>query len=152
MDPSEISDRLELQELAFAYAAALDERDAEAFAGLFTPDGHLGVYEPDPEQQLLGYDGRDEIRTAVALLDPYDETLHVMTNHRVVLDGDDATGTVYCLAHHITVRDGARHNLVMTIRYHDRYRRSGGAWRFAHRKIVRLWNERRPVLADRAAF
>jgi 3-phenylpropionate/cinnamic acid dioxygenase small subunit len=152
MDPSEMSDRLELQELAFAYAAALDERNSEAFAELFTPDAHLGVYEPDSETPLLGYDGHDEIRTAVALLDRYDETLHVMTNHRVTLDGDDATGTVYCLAHHITVREGTRHNLVMTIRYHDRYRRSTGAWRLTHRKIVRFWNELRPVLVERAAF
>jgi hypothetical protein len=152
MDPSEMSDRLDLQELAFAYAAALDERDGEAFAGLFTPNAHLGVYDPDSEKPLLGYDGHDEIRQAIALLDPYDETLHVMTNHRVALDGENATGTVYCLAHHISVRDGTRCNLVMTIRYYDRYRRVDGAWRFAHRKIVRFWNELRPVLDERAAF
>ena len=147
-----VSDRLELADLAYAYAAALDERDVAGFAALFTEDAHLGVYEPDAELPLLGYDGRTEIAQAVGLLDPYGETMHVVSNHRVEVDGDQASGVVYCLAHHNTVRDGAPHNLVMTIRYHDRYRRTGDGWRFTHRKIVRFWNELRPLLDERAAF
>src|SRR5450432_119615 len=113
-----VSDRLELADLAYAYAAA---RDVAAFAALFTEDAHLGVYEPGSERPLLGYDGRAQIADAVALLDPYGETMHVVSNHRVSVDGDQATGVVYCLAHHTTVRDDAPHNLVMTIRYYDRY-------------------------------
>jgi 3-phenylpropionate/cinnamic acid dioxygenase small subunit len=147
-----VSDRLDLADLAYAYATALDERDVEGFAALFTEDAHLGVYEPDAEQPLLGYDGRAEIAQAVGLLDPYGETMHVVSNHRVEVDGDRASGVVYCLAHHNTVRDGVPHNLVMTIRYHDRYRRTAAGWRFEHRKIVRFWNELRPLLDDRAPF
>jgi 3-phenylpropionate/cinnamic acid dioxygenase small subunit len=146
-----VSDRLELGDLAYAYATALDERDVEGFAALFTRDGHLGVYEPDAEQPLLGYDGAD-IARAVGLLDDYGETMHVVSNHRVEVDGERASGVVYCRAHHTTVRDGARFDLVMTIRYHDRYRRTPAGWRFSHRKIVRLWNELRPLLDERAAF
>lgn len=108
-----VSDRLDLADLAYAYATALDERDVEGFAALFTEDAHLGVYEPDAEQPLLGYDGRAEIAQAVGLLDPYGETMHVVSNHRVEVDGDRASGVVYCLAHHNTVRDGVPHNLVM---------------------------------------
>jgi hypothetical protein len=78
--------------------------------------------------------------------------MHVVSNHRVEVDGDRASGVVYCLAHHNTVCDGVPHNLVMTIRYHDRYRRTAAGWRFEHRKIVRFWNELRPLLDDRAAF
>jgi ketosteroid isomerase-like protein len=147
-----VLDRLELADLAYAYAAALDERDVAAFAALFTEDAHLGVYDPESDVPLLGYDGRAQIADAVALLDPYGATMHVVSNHRVGVDGDEATGVVYCVAHHSTVRDGAPHNLVMTIRYYDRYRRTGDGWRFTHRKIVRFWNELRPVLDERAAF
>ena len=146
-----VSDRLELADLAYAYATALDERDVDGFAALFTEDAHLGVYEPDAEQPLLGYDG-PQIAQAVGLLDVYGETMHVVSNHRVQVDGEEASGVVYCLAHHITVRDGAPHNLVMTIRYYDRYRRTAAGWRFSHRKIVRFWNELRPLLDERAAF
>jgi len=147
-----VADRLELADLAYAYAAALDERDVEGFAALFTEDAHLGVYEPQAERPLLGYDGRGEIAQAVGLLDPYGETMHVVSNHRVEVDGDRGSGVVYCLAHHNTRRDGAPHNLVMTIRYYDRYRRTAGGWRFEQRKIVRFWNELRPLLDERAAF
>jgi 3-phenylpropionate/cinnamic acid dioxygenase small subunit len=147
-----VSDRLELAELAYVYASALDERDVEGFAALFTQEGHRGVYEPDSDVALLGYDGRARIADAMALLDPYGETMHVVSNHRVQVDGDEAAGVVYCLAHHNTVRDGVMRNLVMTIRYYDRYRRGGEGWRFSHRKIVRFWNELRPLLDERAAF
>jgi 3-phenylpropionate/cinnamic acid dioxygenase small subunit len=146
-----VSDRLELNDLAYAYASALDERDVDGFGALFTPDGHLGVYEPDAQQPLLGYDGA-EIARAVGLLDDYGETMHVVSNHRVEVDGDEGSGVVYCLAHHTTVRDGAPFNLVMTIRYQDRYRRTDAGWRFSERRIVRLWNELRPLLDERAAF
>lgn len=146
------SDRLELTDLVHAYAGALDARDVDGFAVLFTEDGHLGVYEPDAERPLIGYDGAGEIAQAVGLLDDYGETMHVVSNHRMEVDGDEGSGVVYCLAHHTTVRDGAPHNLVMTIRYHDRYRRTADGWRFSERRIVRLWNELRPLLEERAAF
>jgi len=149
---SALRDQLELQDLAFAYATALDERDVSGFAALFTEDAHLGVYAPEATDPLLGYDGRDEIGQAVGLLDPYGPTMHVMSNHRVAIDGDSATGTVYCVANHSTVRDRTPHNLVMTIRYADRYRRTDSGWRFTHRKIIRMWNELRPLMDEQMAF
>ena len=82
----------------------------------------------------------------------YGATMHLMANHTVALAGDRAEGEVYCQAHHLTAVDGETRDLVMTIRYRDRYARTPEGWRIASRRVVRLWNELRPVMAERTAF
>jgi ketosteroid isomerase-like protein len=149
----DVAARLALQDLALDYAVALDERDAAAFGALFTEDAQLVVYEPGVADPLLSFDGRDAIASLLERFDQWGATMHMMTNHRVKLDGDAGTGLVYGLAHHTIERDGRPHTLVMTLHYIDDYRRDGDAgWRFARRKIVRLWNEARPLMDERAAF
>jgi ketosteroid isomerase-like protein len=146
----ELTDRLELRALVDAYASALDRRDIDAFVALFTADAHLGIYEPGVEIPASRFDGTAELASLMSMLEVYGETMHVMANHTVTFDGEQANGEVYCLAHHLT--DGATRNLAMTIRYRDRYERTQDGWRIAHRRIIRYWNERRPVLSERLAF
>jgi ketosteroid isomerase-like protein len=149
---SPLSDRADLQDLNLDYALALDARNGPAFCALFTNDAIFVVYEPGSDEPLFGYTGRDDLASLMGRLDQWGATLHVMTNHRVELDGDRATGVVYGLAHHTTEHDGVPHTLVMALRYDDEYRREGARWRFAQRKITRLWNETRPLMDERAAF
>jgi ketosteroid isomerase-like protein len=149
---SDQSERLAVQDLNLDYALALDERNGAAFCDLFTEDAIFVVYEPHSAEPLFGYTGRAELAGLMGHLDQWGPTLHVMTNHRVMLDGDCATGVVYGLAHHTTELDGRPHTLVMALRYEDEYRREGTRWRFAQRKITRLWNETRPLMNERAAF
>lgn len=145
-------DRFELRDLVDAYATVLDERDSRGFVGLFTDDGHLGVYEPDSDEPLSAYNGAAELENVMEMLHAYGPTMHLMANHRVRAEDDGAAGVVYCLARHLTERDGKLSDLVMTIRYVDRYRRTGDGWRIAHRKVVRYWNELRDVVDERVVF
>jgi ketosteroid isomerase-like protein len=146
------SDREGLEDLNLDYALALDERDGAAFCELFTEDATFMVYEAGSAESLFGFTGRDDLAGLMTHLDQWGPTLHVMTNHRVRLDGDLATGVVYGLAHHTIESDGSQKTLVMALRYDDQYRRDGARWRFAQRKITRLWNETRPLMDERAAF
>jgi hypothetical protein len=70
--------------------------------------------------------------------------MHLIGNHLAQPDGgDDATGTTYCIAHHL--RED-RTNLVMMVRYLDRYRRAtDGDWLIADRRVEVLWTETRQV-------
>ena len=79
--------------------------------------------------------------------------MHVVSNHRVSVDGDQATGGVYCPSRTTTASATTPpHNLVMTIRHYDRSRRTGEGWRFAQRKVVRFRNGLRAMADERAAF
>jgi ketosteroid isomerase-like protein len=153
--PATPADHCELKDLVDAYATAIDERDRALLVSIFTPDAHLFVQEDGREEVLVAYDGSDQIERLMDLLDGYGPTMHLMSNHRIQVDGARATGVVYCLAHHLIEQDdGSKRNLVMAIRYFDRYARldAAGAWKIAERKIVRYWDELRPIVEESVSF
>jgi uncharacterized protein (TIGR02246 family) len=117
-------DRLELRELVERYAFGADTRDRETFGEVFTEDGVLAM------STGRTYDGRDAIVLTLDHLDAhYPRSMHFVGNPQVVLDGDTATGLVYCLAHHMYERDGEERDTLMVIRYRDEYRRTDDGWR-----------------------
>jgi ketosteroid isomerase-like protein len=140
-----LADRLALRELVDRYASAVDARDADAFADLFTPDAVLAVYETEGEDPVVEYRGHAALRKVMGLLRFYSATFHLMANHRCEIGASEATGETYCIAHHLTEAAGAATDLVMYIRYRDAYARTADGWRFARRDVLRQWTEERPA-------
>ena len=138
---ADLTNRLLLRELVDSYALVVDNRDTERFISLFLPDGVLTVYEPDVPDAVVTFTGSDELRTVMNLLQNFDTTLHVMANHLCQINGDMATGEVYCLANHLIKSNSGIINLCMYIRYYDTYSLTVDGWRFAHRKVKRQWTE-----------
>jgi uncharacterized protein (TIGR02246 family) len=137
-DPDEL---LALRALVDSYAQAVDARDADRFAGLFAADGELIVFEPEEDEPSISWRGPEELREVMKLLTSYSTTFHLMANHTCEVDGDSATGEVYCLAHHLTEEGSEGDNTLMVIRYRDRYTKVDGAWRFERRDVMRQWTE-----------
>jgi hypothetical protein len=143
----------ELRALVDAYATACDDRDGEAFGSLFAPDATLTIYQPFETEPLVTLEGADAMPNAIAPLSQYRATLHLMANHTTAVDGDKAIGETYCLAHHLRpTDDGGVEDLVMMIRYGDRYARAGERWQFSHRDVRILWTEIHPASADPIPF
>ena len=57
--------------------------------------------------------------------------MHFNGQSTVTLDGDEATGETYCIAHHVFSADGARQIMLAYLRYIDTYVKRSGAWLFA---------------------
>jgi len=133
----QMRDEWEIQKLSHRYAQLVDRGDGKAWAGLFTPDGvlrvgdgmeiGLDVIEGIPERQLRRYAS----------------TWHGVLTQVIDLDGDTATGEVYCIAKHIytdyhntpgSMPFSLCHDVV--IRYQDQYRRHDGQWRFSRRALT----------------
>jgi hypothetical protein len=135
----------ELRELAVRYAMACDHRDRAAFAAVFTEDGRLRVFQPSdapvPRTDLAGH---GQLASIPGLLDRFHRTFHLVGNTSYRVDGDDAEGEVYCIAHHLSLRGDAGRNYVMFIRYQDRYRRTG-SWLISDRQVLVDWTETRVV-------
>lgn len=124
---------------------AVDDRDWPGFLSLFTPDAELVTRAAPgsgrPDEVLTGL---EEIGRVREMLERFEGTFHLLGQGAYLVGGDQAEGTVYCQAHHFWTTDSGGHNLVMYIRYHDRYRQvDGGAWRFAARVLHVEWTERR---------
>lgn len=136
-------DRLELRELVERYALGADSRDRLVFGGAFTEDGVLAT------STGRTYDGRDAVVSTLDHLDAhYPRSMHFVGNHQVQLDGDAATGLVYCLAHHVYARDGEDRDTLMVIRYRDEYRRTVDGWRISRRSLQIDWQEDRPLVVN----
>jgi len=138
---------LELNQLAYRYAAAVDALDEDAFAGVFSPNGALKTYHPDEPEPFVVQRGREELagvpRTMSGM---YRKTAHLMTNHLIDLAGDEATGSLLCTARHLSIEPADMTVLTVVIRYLDRYERLGGAWFIDERRIHFLWSEKTPCV------
>lgn len=130
-----------INQLAYRYAAAVDACDMEMFKSVFTADARLRAFNPGQEEAFNDIRGHDELVSVNEIMTGmFDQTMHMMTNHLVKLDGDKASGQVMCAARHIP--KGQDHVLTINIRYEDDYVRQSGEWKIADRRIHFLWAER----------
>src|SRR5579862_7168772 len=144
---TEAADRLAIRELTEAYAHCADRRDAKGQMALFTADTHFVVYmnakDPKPSQEIHS---REALAPVFADLNQYDATTHFVGQSTIfTLTNDRGTGEAYCLAHHVTVKDGNRRLMLASLRYYDTLVKQDGAWLFAERQLYVDWVDERAL-------
>jgi hypothetical protein len=139
-DLGSVGDRLRLRDLVDRYALAVDGRDSERFAALFTVDGVLRGFQLGETRPLMQYVGREQLRNVIGeRASRFLSTFHVIANHTCEMSAGQACGVAYCMAHHLTDEDGELIDTLMLIRYHDRYRLTGDGWLISERDAIRHW-------------
>jgi hypothetical protein len=145
MGPAEAADRLAIREFFDAYAHCADRRDADGQKALFTVDTRFVVFMDgqgtEPTDVL---EGRESLTSVFADLNRYEQTTHFNGQSTIDLDGDQATGESYTIAHHLFTDDGERKIMIASLRYLDRSAKLEGAWYFEERRLVLDWSETRP--------
>jgi hypothetical protein len=137
------SDVLELKDLAYRYASGVDRRDREKFLSVFTADATLRVFQTSEEREELvsTRTGAEELGEIPDLISRYTRTFHFIGNQLYQLDGNRATGEVYCMARHLTADRHGGTDYVIFIRYEDTYYYGNGAWLIADRRVIADWSE-----------
>ena len=118
----ELVDREAIRELAVRYAAAVDGRDIDGLCDLFVDDAEVDRWGTGSDALRRMFD--DVLRS-------FTTSIHWVGNHLIDLDGDRATGQVYCRVEE--ERDGAW--VVLALVYRDGYERRGRRWRFVSRDV-----------------
>ena len=131
-------DQIALRRLSETYALGCDRRDLGLLESVFEAGAVFTIHRGEEEGRMVAPEDLARIPTG---LGRYDVTFHVLGNHYATVDGDEGTGSTYCIAHHVTGDD----DFVMAIRYDDRYRRTADGWRVAQRDLWLLWTENRTV-------
>ena len=146
LTPQEIGDRIAIRELVDAYACCADRRDVEGQMSLFTPDTEFLVYMDSrsavPTQAIRG---RESLRPVFENLSTYEVTTHFNGQSIATLERESATGTSYCLAHHVKVDGATRSLMIASIRYLDHFVKMDGCWYFRQRKLMVDWIDNRPL-------
>jgi ketosteroid isomerase-like protein len=115
-----LADRAEISELFAAYASSVDDKDFVAWQALFTDDGSYGN-RPVPKRLMVEAGGR--------LLEPFVATHHMLGQHSITLQGNEAHGRCYFMARHIRASDPAGPSDDVAGWYLVKYRRTTQGWR-----------------------
>jgi hypothetical protein len=132
-----VADEWALLRLSWLYARAMDRNEPATLESIFVDDALL-------EGDWFKVQGLSQIKQLPANLhERYVRMMHTVHNQTVEIEGDTAEGETYCVAHHIL--DGAARGgptvFDMGIRYHSRWIRSEGRWRFTYRHVTLDWSE-----------
>jgi hypothetical protein len=147
----EAADRLAIRELFDAYARCADTRDAVGQMALFTADTRFSVFMDGPGTEPTSIlEGRESLAPVFADLNRYEHTMHFNGQSTIVLDGRNATGDSYTIAHHVYTEEDTRMMMVAWLRYLDRFAKIGQDWYIAERQIILVWSETRPLGAPTA--
>lgn len=137
----ELSDRIEISDLAVIYADAIDRGDWDALDDVFTPDA------------LIDYTATGGIRGSLVEIKTFlSEVMGMFTSYqhltgpvKIDLAGDTATGRAIC--HNpmtITGPDGVGTTMLIGLWYVDRYVRTPAGWRIAERVEERSYVHNAP--------
>jgi hypothetical protein len=144
--PTEAADRVALRELFDAYAHCADRRDAAGQKALFTDDTVFAVYmDGDGSEPTYVLHGREALTPVFDDLNRYEVTTHFNGQSTVTVNGDQATGESYTIAHHVYSEDDGRKIMVASLRYLDDFAKIDGRWYFAGRKLILDWSETRTM-------
>ncbi len=140
--------RHELRTLAEQYARGVDRRDdVEGFVALFLPDATITIHDPSESTDPREIRGADRLARIPEVIQRYPKTFHMLGQSTYAIGDGEATGEVYCIAHHLTPGRAAwwyRLRDVHPLRGHLPAQRQG-AWKFAHRRLRVDWTETRAV-------
>ena len=138
MTLEELLAREEITDVVKRLARGTDRLDEELIASCY----HPGAID---DHNVFRGDGAAFARWVVETLPHFDATMHFVSPPLIELDGDQARADTYCVAHHLT----ATSDLVLGLRYVDRFERRSGAWRIAKRVCAFDWTYTVPIDPDR---
>jgi ketosteroid isomerase-like protein len=123
-------DRAAIAALIYGYAERLDAGDLAGVAALFAD----ATYRSDRGGTYRGAAAVQQILERLVIrYDGVPRTRHVTTNLVIELAGDAATARSYFTV--LQAAPGGPLQPIVAGRYHDRFTRAGGAWRFTDRLI-----------------
>ncbi|KAL7909013.1 hypothetical protein GGI35DRAFT_493832 [Trichoderma velutinum] len=148
LSPEEARDRIAIRKVIDRYAHCADRRLADEQMSLFTEDTNFVVYlqgqGTEPSQVVRK---RQDLRPVFEFLVGYTHTTHFNGQSTIDIgpDGKTATGETYCIAYHLSEKNGQRQMYIASLRYEDTLTKGDdGTWLFSERKLYLDWSETRP--------
>jgi hypothetical protein len=121
-----------LRELVDAFSSLADEKRIPDQMILLTPDANVQVYMGD--ELLVDISGTQQVEEAfTAFTANVKRSFHMNGQQLVEIDGDSATGIVYCQVKHVSEENGHEVLTDSSVRYDDEYIRQDGRWHIATR-------------------
>ena len=124
----ELIARAEITDVVKRLARGTDRLDEELMASCYHPDGF------DDHNSFRG-SGTDFAKWVCQVLPHFRATHHFIADPYIRIDGDVAQVDTYCEAHHV----GEDTDMILALRYVDRFERRDGTWLIAKRVCAFDW-------------
>ena len=129
-------DRMEIIDIQNRYATGVDTRDRDLYRSCFTDEMELdmsgmGLGEPMKISADVWVD------RAVSLVSGFKSTQHIITNHVITIEGDEATCVAYLQARHYNPES------MYTVGgyYTNRLVRTPEGWKIRRLKLTPSWTQ-----------
>jgi hypothetical protein len=150
MDLTDLITAHELDRLSVRYALAVDDRRYGELRSLLADVCRVDLADVTNGKGNRDYGDADSfVQSVQGMEQRYVRTMHTLGQRDFTVEGDTASGKVYCLVNHIRLIDGALVNQSLGIRYSDTYARVNGQWVFTRRTMHVEWTDERPVVGYR---
>ncbi len=145
----QLSDRMEIEDLLVEYADAIDNQEIDRLDEVFTPDAQIdysafgGVVGGYPEARLFLQEAMPAFKT----------TQHMISNYRIHLNGDRATGKIMCFnpmeldlesKMEPDIEKQLKPLFFLGLWYLDEYQRTDKGWRISKREEVKAYDYNTP--------
>ena len=133
-------DRAAISDVQLRYATGVDTRDWPLFRSCFTDEIEIESSSAvgSPSQHIKTDDWVELVRRTI---NGMKATQHMITNHVITLNGDEATCVAYVQARHHLPNETGGSDQVMYGYYTNRFVRTAEGWKMRARKLTVLWNE-----------
>jgi 3-phenylpropionate/cinnamic acid dioxygenase small subunit len=129
-------DTVEITQVLYAYARAIDAKDWKGLERVFTLDARIH-YALERGAELSFAELGAWLAGSMRI---FKATQHVISNPLIELAGDLARSTAYLVATHVQIRrDGTPALTTEGGCYSDQWRRTPEGWRIASRRLDRIW-------------
>jgi ketosteroid isomerase-like protein len=125
---AELIAREEIRDVVKQLARGTDRLDADMMASCYHPDGF------DDHNSFRG-SGTEFAAWVCEVLPMFEATHHFIADPQMAIDGDVAQVNTYCIAHHL----GKDSDMVLGLRYVDRFEKRDGRWLIAKRVCAFDW-------------
>ncbi len=132
----QLFDRMEITDVSTRYASGVDMKDKELYRSCFTNEisvdfSSIGMGAP----MTMSADAW--VEQVMTFMEMYESTHHIITNHSININGDEATSTTYLQAQHYNP------DSMMTIGgyYSNKLMRTSEGWRIYDLKLTQTWSK-----------
>lgn len=144
MNIVELEDRASLKELVDTVSILADKKDVHTQVQLFSENATSETFFGG--SAILKLKGRKEMEEAFAdFLKNFETVYHLNGQQKVTINGDNATGTSYCLVTLIGTENGKKIKTTIGVIYQDEFVRENNRWLIAKRIGNFDWQEKREV-------